>query len=193
MDINEKTTYGEEFSKPIVHRVGRRIYFFSEVDPASICEAIKYIDQLERESKKPIEFFINSSGGYCYQGLALYDRLRRCPCDIYMIATGFVASMGFVIYLAGDVRYMTENCVLMNHQASIDITGKVSDVKIETKEIVNLEEQISCIIADRTGKSLKKVKAEVKPGDCYIRAKEALEKGYAHKTILNKKCRSAKG
>ena len=142
--------------------------------------------KMEFESKKPIEFVIDSAGGYCYHGLALFDRIRQSKCKVNMIATGLVASMGLVVYLAGDYRALTENSRLLNHQSTSDLGGKVSDIKIETQEIFRLEDQISQIIADRTGISLKKIKSQTKVGDDYILPKQALKDGYSHLIIPNK-------
>lgn len=187
MAFNQRNDNNDETPKQVVCRVGRRIYFFSDVDMWSVCEAIKHIDKLEFESTKPIEFVIDSAGGYCYHGLALFDRIRQSKCKVYMIATGLVASMGLVVYLAGDYRALTENSRLLNHQSTSDLGGKVSDIKIETQEIYRLEEQISSIIADRTGIPLKKIKSQTKVGDDYILPKQAVKHGYAHQIILNQK------
>lgn len=176
----------DDAPKQVVCRAGRRIYFFSDVDMWSVCEAIKLIDRMEFESSKPIEFVIDSAGGYCYHGLALFDRIRQSKCKIYMIATGLVASMGLVVYLAGDYRALTENSRLLNHQSTSDLGGKVSDIKIETQEIFRLEDQISRIIADRTGISPKKIKSQTKVGDDYILPNQAVKQGYAHEIIPNK-------
>ena len=186
MALNQRNDSSEDTPKQVVCRVGRRIYFFSDVDMWSVCEAIKHIDKMEFESKKPIEFVIDSAGGYCYHGLALFDRIRQSKCKVNMIATGLVASMGLVVYLAGDYRALTENSRLLNHQSTSDLGGKVSDIKIETQEIFRLEDQISQIIADRTGISLKKIKSQTKVGDDYILPKQALKDGYSHLIIPNK-------
>ncbi len=187
MALTQRNDSSEDTPKQVVCRAGRRIYFFSDIDSWSVCEAIKLIDKLEYESGKPIEIVLDSAGGWCYHGLALFDRIRQSKCKVYMIATGLVASMGLVIFLAGDYRAVTENSKLLNHQSTSDLGGKVSDIKIETEEIFRLEKQIIQIIAERTGLPLKKIKSQTKIGDDYILPKQAIKEGYAHEIIFNKK------
>ena len=177
----------EDQDKSTVYVVDRTIYFITEVTAESVGESIRHLDKLEKESKKPINMLFSSIGGNCYDGLALYDRIRRSECEIITTATGLVASMSVLLFLAGDYRHITENAILLNHQTSADMDGKVTDLKIEMDEIVKLEELTVELIAERTGQQPKKIKSEVKLGDCYIRAERALEEGYAHELIQNKR------
>jgi len=168
-----------------VFRNGRTIYFFDDVDNHSVSEAFKLIQQLEQDSiKKPIRFIINSGGGSVYDGLALYDRIKISPCKVIMVATGLVASMGLVIYLAGDERVVTQTSTLLSHQNTMDVNdGKTSDIKIEAKEMDRLETWYLHLVANTTGQSIKKIEHEIKIGDKYISAEEAVKTGYASKII----------
>lgn len=168
IDINE-----DLIQKTIVYKIGRRIYFFSDVDADSICEAIKYLDELEKESKKPIEIVFNSEGGSIYDGLALYDRIRQSDCEITTIGTGLVGSMAVILFLAGDYRYVTESCTILNHQGSDSI----------------LEEYLVDLISERTGLPTKKIKADIKKGDDHIKPDRAVDEGFVHEIIKNKRTR----
>lgn len=166
-----------------VYYQDRTIYFFDEVNNATVCEAIRYIDLLEKRSKKPIEIILNSGGGSCYEGLALYDRIRFSKCDICIIATGITASMGFIIFLAGKYRYLMPNTILMSHQISSNPEGKLGDLKIEMEEIKRLEKQCNIIISERTGLSIKTIEKQHSKGDYYITPETALKDGIAHKIL----------
>lgn len=175
--------------KTIVYKIGRRIYFFSDVDADSICEAIKYLDELEKESKKPIEIVFNSEGGSTYDGLALYDRIRQSDCEITTIGTGLVGSMAVILFLAGDYRYVTESCTILNHQGSDSIEGRVSDIEIGFNETKRLEEYLVDLISERTGLPTKKIKADIKKGDDHIKPDRAVDEGFVHEIIKNKRTR----
>lgn len=171
-----------------VFKNGRTIYFFDEVTNQSVCKAIIFLDELEKEkSKQPIEFVLNSVGGDIYSGLALYDRIRRSSCDVHTIGTGFVASMAVIIYLAGDYRYITETCTFLNHQGSTELYGKVTDLKIEFDETNRIEEICTEIIASHTGLPAKKIKADIKLGDDYINPERAVNDGFSHEIIKNQR------
>lgn len=180
--------YMEE--KSLVYRLNRTIFFFDEVRSESVLEAIKLLNEIDTEkNNKPIEFVINSEGGSCADGLALYDRLRHANSPIVTIGTGMVASIALLVYLAGDERLLTENVRLLNHQAYAETYGKTSDIEINYKEIKYLEDTINSLISDRTGNSLSKIQREIKIGDRWFGAEQAIEEGYAHQIIKNKRTR----
>lgn len=170
-----------------VYKSGRTIYFFEEVSNQSVCRAIIHMDELEKESQKPIHFVINSNGGDIYSGLALYDRVRRSTCEVHTVGTGFVASMAVIVFLAGDKRYITETCTLLNHQGSTEIYGKVNDIKIEFEETNRVEEICTEIIASHTGLPIRKIKNDIKIGDDYINPERAVAEGFAHEIMKNQR------
>jgi ATP-dependent Clp protease protease subunit len=176
----------DDFQPPkvLVYCISRRIYMFDEINDASVCEMIKILDVLELQNpKKPIEILLSTVGGCCYAGLALYDRLRYSKCKIIIISTGLTASMGVVILLAGAVRYATKNVHLLTHQVSSSMSGKTTDLGIDYDETKRLNKICNSLIAERTNQSLKQIEREIKIGDKYISAEEALKKGYIHKII----------
>lgn len=186
---NQPKRNDEDFisSRAVVYRSGRTLYFFDDVMPTSVGEAIKHIDEMEKESsKQPIEIVLNTGGGSCYEGLALYDRILNSKCVICIVATGLVASMGLLVYLAGKHRYITPHAVLMNHQLSSAPEGKVRDLKNEMRELNRLEAVCNQIIAERTGLTIKKLKADTDNKDDYIIPERAVQEGFAHK-IINKR------
>lgn len=182
----EKTqdTEWESPRQNLVHRSGTTIYFFDEVDGMSVCEAIRYIDQIEATPKvKHLTLVINSGGGNIYDGLALYDRLRACKLPVITIGTGLVASMAFIVFLAGDKRICTKRVRFLNHQAKLSLEGRVADIDIEQAEIKMLEDMCVEIIATRTKLTSKKQKKDTKLGDKYIGSDEASLTEIVHEVI----------
>ena len=173
----------ETSSKSLVFNEGNVIYFFDEMDAAAVVDAIRYIDHLEYNEKvDKIIFKLNSGGGNVYDGLALYDRLRNCKSSITMIGSGLIASMAFIVYLAGDRRIATSNVRFLNHQTKFVVDGELNGVqiKIEEKETVNLENTCIDICAQRTLLTPRIIKNHIKLGDKYIGIKEAVSMGIVH-------------
>jgi len=168
-----------------VSRSGRMIYFFDTVDEDSVLEAIKHVHHLDMANPKaPITLLIDSVGGNCYDGLALYDCLRMCRAPVVTVGYGIVASMGFIIFLAGDKRVSAPNTRFLNHQVSSEIAGKATDIEIQRAEIVKLENLTVSIVSERTGMPEAKIKKDVKLGDNYYSAKEAMKKGIVHQIMV---------
>ena len=173
----------ETSSKSLVFNEGNVIYFFDEMDAAAVVDAIRYIDHLEYNEKvDKIIFKLNSGGGNVYDGLALYDRLRNCRASITMIGSGLIASMAFIVYLAGDRRIATANVRFLNHQTKFVVDGELNGVqiKIEEKETVHLENTCIDICAQRTLLTPRIIKNHIKLGDKYIGIKEAVAMGIVH-------------
>lgn len=171
----------------IIYKSGRTIYFCDEITNESVCKTMIFLDELEKENKKPIEFVINSIGGDIYSGLALYDRIRRSICEVHMIGTGFVASMAVIIFLAGDARYLTESCTILNHQSYNEIIGNPHELKAEFDESNRIEDICVEIIANHTGLSIKKIQNDIKLANDYINPERAIHEGFAHEILKNQR------
>ena len=182
----KKSEEKENFSfNPNVYVLNRTLYFFDEVSSGSVCEAIRWLDALEKQSKKqPIEIILCSGGGECYAGLALYDRIRRLKVPNYIVGTGICASMAYIIFLAGQNRYLMPNCILMNHQISANQMGRLEDLKIEVEECKRIEKMMLQIISERTNQPIKLIEKQISKGSDYITPERAIKEKIAHK-ILN--------
>lgn len=169
----------------------RKIFLCGNVDSANVNELIKQIMYLDSVSENDeITLYINSPGGSVQDGLALYDALRLVKAPIKTVATGMAASMGAVLFLAGDKREMLPHSKLMIHDpsfGSFNLGGKKSaEVRQLLDDLNNCRELIASIIAKRSGKSIDEV-FEVTKNDTYYTAQEALKSGLATAIIENRK------
>lgn len=169
----------------LVYKIGRTIYFYTEIDNESVCKTIRFLDELEKESKKEITIKICSHGGYIYSGFALYDRIRQSVCQINTVGAGIVGSMALIVYLAGDYRYIEENATLLNHQGYDEIEGRTEDLKIAVKETERLEKRAIEIVACHTGLTERKIINDIQRGDNYIKPERAIDEGFAHELLKN--------
>lgn len=180
----------DEENEISVFRKDRTLYFFEEINNQTVCKAIRYLDEMEKESKtKEIDIILCTDGGLVYDGLALYDRIRTSACQINMTGVGMIASMGIIVYLAGDTRYSNENTRFMTHQCWDSIEGRTTDVKIGAKELEIIENICTEIISQRTKQTPREVSNDIKLGDKYYGTEEAKEKGYVHEIIKNPRAR----
>ena len=167
----------------------RRIFFCGEVTDASCNDLIKKLLYLEsRDSKKPIQLFINSPGGSVGDGLSVYDVIRTMSAPVTAIVTGIAASMGSIILCAcdSDKRLMLENSKVMIHDCAWghnDMGGKKPhEVAEELRQLSKVNERLVSILAERCGKTIEEV-SEVTKKDSYFDAEEAIEFGLASKII----------
>lgn len=99
------------------------------------------LTELEAESKATITVRIHSTGGDCYEALAIVDRLRASRCYIVTEGYGAVMSAATLILACGDRRRAAKNCVFMHHESSYDIGGRHEHVKATVKQMEREEKQ----------------------------------------------------
>ena len=112
---------------------------------------------LEREDpEKDVNLYINSPGGSITAGLAIYDTMNLIRPDIATYAVGETASMGTVLMSSGarGKRYCMPNATIHMHQALLGggISGQASDIEIQAREILRLNDILRGILARNTGK-----------------------------------------
>lgn len=68
----------------------------------SLCRQLRHLQQEDPEGE--ITLYINSPGGEVSSGLAHYDVMQAISCPIRTVCLGKAASMGAILFAAGDKR-----------------------------------------------------------------------------------------
>ncbi len=129
---------------------------------------------------KDIMLYINSPGGVVESGLAIYDTMQYIKAPVSTICVGLAASIAAVILAGGSKgkRFALPHSRIMIHQPSISgLQGPASDIEIYAKEILKSREQISRLLADRTGQPYERVLRDSER-DYFMSAEEAKEYGF---------------
>tara|TARA_B100001750_G_C15473810_1_gene581340 strand:- start:532 stop:1143 length:612 start_codon:yes stop_codon:yes gene_type:complete len=148
---------------------------------------------LEREDPdKDINLYINSPGGVITSGLAIYDTMGLISCDVATICVGMAASMATVLLTSGakGKRYALANSTIHMHQAIGGAQGQASDIEIQAREILRLQDKIRTILSDNTGQDYDKVARDT-DRDYYLSPETALEYGIIDE-VLTKKTNDSK-
>jgi ATP-dependent Clp protease protease subunit len=140
---------------------------------------------LESENPdKDISLYINSPGGSVSAGLSIFDTMQFIKPDVSTLCMGMAASMGAFLLAAGakGKRNALPNSRIMIHQPSGGAQGQATDIEIQAREILKLRESLNNILAERTGQSLDKIKADSER-DFFMSAAEAQTYGLIDKVI----------
>lgn len=161
----------------------RKIFLTDEVNASSTNELMKQLMYLENEDNtKEITIYINSPGGAVISGLAVYDLLSLMKSPIRTVCVGTAASMGAILFLAGQKREMLPHTRLMIHDPSYshnDIGGrKPHEIQHELDKLNEVRESLAEIVARKTGKSIEEI-YDLTAEDTYYNAEEAVEFGLA--------------
>ena len=139
-----------------------------------------------KDSTKDICLYINSPGGVIDSGLAILDTMNYIKCDVSTICVGLCASMGAVLLSGGEKgkRFALKNSKIMIHQPLIsNASGQASDIKIVADEILKSRDVINKILAENTGKSVKKIEEDTNR-DFYMTSYEALDYNIIDKVLV---------
>jgi ATP-dependent Clp protease, protease subunit len=139
---------------------------------------------------RPIDVYVNSPGGHVESGDTIHDMIRFADAiaPVRVIGTGWVASAGALIFLAGamDRRFCLPNTRFLLHQPMGGVSGPATDINIEAIEIVKMRERINRIIARETGQPLEKVERDT-DRNYWMSAEEAVAYGMVSRIITNLK------
>lgn len=167
----------------------RIIFLGEEIDDfvANIINAqLLYLDN-ESESTEPISIYINSPGGSCYSGLAIYDTMQMIKSPVHTYIMGLAASMAFVLACSGEKkhRYSLKHSRGMMHQPLSGISfSQATDIDIFNKEVQSIKQDMAEIISKQTKNDLQKVLTDM-DRDCWMKADEMIKYGVIDK-IINK-------
>ena len=151
-----------------------------------ICAQLLYLES--ENPKKEISFYINSPGGIIWSGLAMYDTMQYISSKIMTICIGQAASAGSLLLVAGEknLRFSLPNSKIMIHQPSGGFQGQVTDIEIQTKEIIKTKKKLNEIYSIHTGKPVKDIEM-IMERDKYFSPEEAVKFGLIDKIIKSRK------
>lgn len=126
-DANESI---DRFFMHNIHLESRTIYIGDgsdgEIDSDVAKMAIKGLHILTNaDADTPITLYINSIGGCWFSGMAVYDMIRSCPCEVTAYVLGSAMSMGSIILQAADKRVIYPSATIMVHdgyESSAEVT-----------------------------------------------------------------------
>lgn len=186
--VVESTNKGERaydiYSRLLKDRI---IMLDTVVDEHSASLVVAQMLFLESEdSKKDINFFINSPGGVITAGMAVYDTMQFIKCDVSTYVMGQACSMGSFLAQAGTAgkRYMLPNARHMIHQPSGGARGMASDIEISYKEIMFWKKRLTELYVkhNTAGKTYNDFEKDM-DRDTFMSSSEALAYGLVDKVI----------
>lgn len=138
------------------------------------------------ESDKPITVFINSQGGHVESGDTIHDVIKFIQPRVRIIATGWAASAGALIYVSvpREDRYSLPNTRFLLHQPSGGMNGRAIDIDIEAQQILKMRQRLNRIFAEATGQPLERIERDTNR-NFWLSAEEALEYGLVGHIVQN--------
>jgi ATP-dependent Clp protease protease subunit len=165
----------------------RIVFLQGEIYTGNANEVVMKLLYLQSENRrKDIHFYINSPGGEVVATLAIYDTMQILSCPVATYCVGQAAS-GAAVLLAGGTkgkRFALPNARVMLHQPYGGVSGQISDIEIQAKEILRNREMLNAILAKHTNQNIEQI-AKDTDRDFFLGAEEAKQYGLVDE-ILSK-------
>lgn len=164
----------------------RIVFLQGEIYTGNANEVVMKLLYLQSENRrKDIHFYINSPGGDVIATLAIYDTMQILSCPVATYCVGQAASGGAVLLAGGTKgkRFALPHARVMMHQPWGGVQGQISDIEIQTNEILRSRELLNEILSSHTGKPVEQV-AKDTDRDFFLSAEEAKEYGVVDDILL---------
>ena len=152
------------------------VYIFNEIGAYGIT-AQDFISEMKEYKDTPVNLRINCIGGDVFDGMAMYNIIKKREAKTTAYIEGIAASMGSVIALAADEVVMAENSLFMIHNAWGGAMGEAEDMRKTASVLEKISGEIASIYKRKTRLSLDRI-TDMMDEETWLNAEEAYELGF---------------
>jgi ATP-dependent Clp protease, protease subunit len=157
---------------------GAEIVIYDEIGAFGI-PAKAFLDELKALGPvAELTVRINSPGGSVFDGVAIYNALKRHDAAITVWIDGIAASIASMIAMAGDEVVMPENAMLMLHDPSALVIGTAADMRGTADALDKMKAGMVAAYRDKSGRDDGEIEA-LMTAETWLSAQEALQLGLA--------------
>lgn len=164
----------------------RSIFIYGGITMELAQKVCTQLVALAAASDEDIRIYVNSPGGHVESGDSIHDMIKFIKPKVWIIGTGWVASAGALIYVSvpKERRICLPNTRFLLHQPSGGTRGMVSDIEIQAREIIKMNQRLIKIFAKATGQSEEKIAKDI-DRDYWLGAEDAVAYGLVSRIIEN--------
>lgn len=139
------------------------------------------IDNALKNISGDIVIHLNSPGGDAFDGIAIYNRLKKHDGKVTINVDGWACSAASVIAMAADELIMGLGSMIMIHEASSLVWGTKTEMRKEADVLDELEEGIIDIYLTKANISREEIRNMV-DAETWFGAQKAVDIGFATST-----------
>ena len=125
------------------------VYLFNDIGTFGIT-AQNFIDEIKEYDNQELNIHINSLGGEVFEGMAIYSVIQRRKAKTTVYIEGIAASIASVVALAADEVVMSENSLLMIHNAWGGSQGDAKDMRKQADVLDKITNEIAEVYVKKT-------------------------------------------
>lgn len=141
--------------------------------------ATSFKDELdELGDLNTINLYINSPGGSVFEGIAIYNQLKRHKAQVNVHVDALAGSIASVIAMSGDTIYMPANSMLMIHNPWVVTGGNATELRKMAEDLDRIGNSSKQTYLSKSGDKLTDEKLQdMLDAETWLSADEAFEYG----------------
>tara|TARA_R100000655_G_scaffold24380_1_gene49052 strand:- start:3346 stop:4344 length:999 start_codon:yes stop_codon:yes gene_type:complete len=152
------------------------VYLFNDIGTFGIT-AQSFIDEIKEYDNQELNIHINSLGGEVFEGMAIYSIIQRRKAKTTVYIEGIAASIASVIALAADKVIMSENSLIMIHNAWGGTQGDAKDMRKQADVLDKITNEIAEVYVKKTKMPYNEI-IEMMNEETWLTAEEAVALGF---------------
>lgn len=183
-------TKAKYFKMTAIDKATAEIYIYGDIVSddwrwyESDTSAVSFRDALsELGDVSTITVNINSPGGDVFEGIAIYNMLKRHKAKIIVRVDALAASIASVIAMAADELIMPSNAMLMLHNAWTFGWGNHNEFRKLADDLEKINESVKESYLAKNPSMDKAELDRIMDAETWISAREAKEMGFADEVI----------
>lgn len=126
------------------------LYLYDQIGLFGV-SAAQFVSEIKGLKGKILNVFVNSPGGDAFDGVAIYNALKRHEGTVNMTVDGIAASAASFIVQAGGNRTMATGSTMMIHEGHGMAIGGTSTMEKMAEELHLVNDNVASIYAERAG------------------------------------------
>lgn len=132
-----------------------------------------------------LDIYINSPGGSVFDGIAIYNQIKRFSGEKIVHVDGIAASIASVIAMAGDEVRIAANGMIMIHDPWGMSVGTAGEMRKYADSLDKVRETLLSTYVAKTGRAEKEI-SDWMAAETWMNAEESVKFGFATKTTEEK-------
>lgn len=164
---NKQTSRGEIY---IYEEIGEG--WFGGITAKAFADEIKALGDVDA-----VDIYINSPGGSVFDGISIYNQIKRMPMKKDVHIDGIAASIASIIAMAGDTITIASNGTMMIHDPWGMAIGTADDMRQQADALDKIRSTLLETYVNRTGGDRDKI-SQWMSAETWMNADDALSRGF---------------
>lgn len=164
--------------------IGSYTYDDDEAEDERNVGTVEELQDIIRKNKNvaKIDIYINSQGGSVFEGIGIYNILKRTRAYKRVFIDGCAASIASVIAMAGNAIYMPKSSIQMIHNAWTFAYGNASELRKIADDLDKINTTVVSAYMSRFKGTEEELK-ELLDSETYLTADECMKYGLCTRVV----------